>query len=47
MSSVTWFGSHIGFTLKAIKNSPPEGLGRSRGNFTHMFHKPWGYQGVH
>ena len=42
-SQVTWFGSHIGFTIKPIKSSP-ERLNRSRGNFTKMFSKPLVYK---
>ena len=35
-----------------LKNKPLKSYSlqlrdRSRGNFTHMFPKPWGYQGVH
>ena len=46
-SLVTWFDSHIGFTLKTYKkSSSPERLDRSRRNFTQMFPKPWVYKFV-
>ena len=45
-SLVMWFGS-FNFILKdkPLKTSASERLHRSRGKFTHMFPKPWAYQG--
>ena len=45
-SQVTWFGSHIGFTLKPIFIFFSRQLDRSRGNFKQMFPKPWVYKFV-
>ena len=37
----------IFWRINLFKSLSPERLDRSRGSFTHMFPKPWGYQSVH